>query len=438
MKLVLRNATVVDTIGKELKPNSTVVIRGNRIEDIAWSASIDDPDSKVIDCEGKYLLPGLMDMHVHLHYGHHTGPSQENPTPNFLPKNEEAGLISRLHSFLYCGVTSIYDAGNVAEQIFSLRDAERSERMVSPRIFCAGSIVTCPGGHGSQLSTHIASLPMDETKLADHLAKNPDIVKVTYDEHNWGIRPLIPILSIETLRGIVDYCHSKKFRVTAHVSNELRAREAVSCGVDALAHPVIQSPVTSEFVWLLSVKKIPVVSTLAIGERYSRLADHPEYLDQTLYKDCMEESERLELKTEESNKQKANRWATWMKTMTPVAQDNLRRLVEAGAVVATGTDLSFGPDYHRELELLQDGGVAPMDIIVAATQGSAAFLGKEKEMGAIRIGYLGDLLLVEEDPTKDIRNLQKISVVIKDGRVVDRSKLSLPVNGAQILQGVGA
>ena len=79
-----------------------------------------------------------------------------------------------------------------------------------------------------------------------------------------------------------------------------------------------------------------------------------------------------------------------------------------------------------------------MDIIVAATQGSATFLGKEKEMGAIRIGYLGDLLLVEEDPTKDIRNLQKISVVIKDGRVVDRSKLSLPVNGAQILQGVGA
>ncbi|MDG6996060.1 MAG: amidohydrolase family protein, partial [Nitrososphaerota archaeon] len=354
MSLVLSNATVIDTISKKLLPNSTVVVQGSTIVDVFHAKSKSLPaDSNVIDCAEKYLVPGLMDMHIHLHGRHHTGPTQEKPVPTFFTRSEDSGLVSRLHSFLYCGITSVYDAGNFADAIFKLRDQERSGQITSPRIFCAGSIVTCLGGHGSGLSTDISSLPLDNKKLEDHLSKSPDIVKVTYDEHNWGIRPLIPILDMETLRKIVDYCHSKKFRVTSHISNETRAREAIACGVDTLAHPVIQSPITDEFVWLLSEKRIPVVSTLAIGERYSRLADNPEYLDQKLYADCMDEEERNELKNVESTKQKSNRWAMWMKTMTPVAQENLKRLVEGGAVVATGTDLSFGPDFHRELELLQ-------------------------------------------------------------------------------------
>jgi imidazolonepropionase-like amidohydrolase len=427
MRLVLGNVNLIDTVNKEVKSKVNVVISENKIESVSQTRQ-KYSDAKEIDCEGKYLLPGLMDMHVHLHYGHHTGPSQENPTPKLIPEYDERGLVSRLHSFLYCGITSIYDAGNVAEHIFRLREGERNGKITSPRIFCAGSIVTCPGGHGSQLSVHVASLPADEPKIASHLDKNPDVVKITYDEHNWGIRPLIPILPKATLRRIVEFCHSRKFRVTVHTSNELRAREAVSCGVDALAHPVIQSPVTEEFTWLLSQKGIPVVSTLAIGERYSRLADHPEYLDQPLYRDCMEEEERNELKKEESKKQQGNRWATWMKIMTPVAQQNLKQLASAGGIVATGTDLSFGPDYHRELELLQDGGISPMEVVVAATRNASMFLAKERELGSVEPGKLADLLVVDGDPTKDVRNLQKISHIVKNGVVIDRTKLDLPVN----------
>ncbi|MDG6921691.1 MAG: amidohydrolase family protein [Nitrososphaerota archaeon] len=429
MSLVLTNATVVDTISRKLSPNLSVVVEGNRIVDVSQGRPKSLPsDSDVIDCGRKFLLPGLMDMHIHLHGRYHAGPTQEKPVPTFFSKSEDSELVSRLHSFLYCGVTTVYDAGNFAETIFKLREQERSGKITSPRIFCAGSIVTSPGGHGSGLSTDISSLPLDNKKLDDHLSKSPDIVKVTYDEHNWGIRPLIPILDMETLRKIVDYCHSKMFRVTSHVSNETRAREAIACGVDALAHPVIQSPITEEFVWLLSEKRIPVVSTLAIGERYSRLADNPEYLDQKLYADCMDEEERTELKTVESTKQKSNRWAMWMKTMTPVAQENLKRLMEGGAVVAAGTDLSFGPDFHRELELLQAGGISPMDVIVAATINAAKFLWKERDLGSIEAGKLAGMVLVDEDPSRDVNNLKKISAVVKDGKLIDRSKLDLPVN----------
>ena len=133
---------------------------------------------------------------------------------------------------------------------------------------------------------------------------------------------------------------------------------------------------------MMRVKHVPTISTLTIGEGYSRLADHPEFLDQPLYRDTLEAEERQRLKTEESAKQKENRWAAWMKVMTPVAQDNMKRLNDVGKdIVAAGTDQSSGPALQRELELLVGGGISPADAIVIATRNAARALGKLDELG---------------------------------------------------------
>ena len=95
--------------------------------------------------------------------------------------------------------------------------------------------------------------------------------------------------------------------------------------------------------------------------------------------------------------------------------------------MVTGTDGTCGPDYMRELELLQEAGISPWDIIDAGTRNAAIFLGRE-ELGSVKKGGFADLVVVEEDPTTDIKNLKKISLVIKDGQVVDRKGLDLPVN----------
>lgn len=385
----------------------------------------------VVDCGGRYAVPGLMDMHIHLRASGVIGPTKETPVPGHLTDAGTAGseLVSRLHSFLYCGVTSIYDAGNDASVIMGLRRSERSGDIVAPRIFCTGSLLTCPGGHGSEggMARQISRLPGDEPVLREFLQSGPDIVKITYDEHNWGVRPLIPILSRKTLRQIIRFCHSRKRRVTVHVSNELRAREAVEAGADSLAHPVIQSPVTDEFVWLLAAKRIPVVTTLAIGERYPRLAAHPEFLDEELYQACLGEDERRELQTAESARQRQNPWAAWMKVMTPIAQENVRRLVAAGGTAVTGTDLSLGPDYHRELALLQEAGIGPWDILRCATHNAATFLGREADLGGSLLpGRMADILILESDPAADIRNLSSIWRVYKGGDLVDRAGLALP------------
>ncbi|MHB8568448.1 MAG: amidohydrolase family protein [Nitrososphaerales archaeon] len=431
MTIALTNATLVDPLRKTLQQDVTVLIEGYKIVKVTHDSSEIPREAETIDCNEKFLLPGLMDMHVHLTEGKQSGDFLKKPQADLVPTLEtERKLISRLHSYFYCGVTSVFDAGNIAPKLYFLRGAEREGRIVSPRIFCAGWFVTCPGGHGSPLATEISSVSEVAPRLKSHLEGKPDLVKITYEERNWSMNPLIPILEKETLKQIIDFCHSNGFRVTVHTSNEFRSREAIECNADTLAHTVIQSPITQEFADLLEAKKVPVVTTIDIGASYPRLAEHPEYLDGPFYEECLDKDEREYLRRVESPKQSKSRHAAWMKVMTPVLQDNIRRIQENDGIVVTGTDGTCGPDYMHELELLQEAGVSDWGIIIAGTRNGSIFLGKEDLLGSIEPGRLADMILVDEDPTKDIRNLKKISMVMKDGNLIDRQKLDLPVNRA--------
>ena len=419
---VIRNVTLIDGTGAAPVSGATVVLQGTRIARVTTESVTTPAGARVIDGTGKFLIPGLMDAHVHLRGSRGGRASAQAMTPE-----EERAGTRVLHSYLYAGVTTIYDAGNRSEFIFGLRGKERQGEIVSPRIFASGGTVASPNGHGGPYT--VEAWPQDRAQLDAHIKTGPDIVKIGQDEHGWGTRPLINQLPEDLLEKIIRYYHSKGIRTTIHVSNERNAIEAIYAGIDTLAHPVIQAPISDQYVAMMKVKRIPTVSTLTIGENYSRLAEHPEFLDQPLYRDTLPADEIQRLKTEESAKQRDNPWATWMKVMTPIAQDNMRRLHEVGAdIVVCGTDQSSGAAVHRELELLVGGGISPADAITIATRNAARFLGRLNDLGTIEAGKLADLVLLRADPTSDINNAKQIDLVIKDGAVVDRSKLDLPVN----------
>ncbi|MFB3113201.1 MAG: amidohydrolase family protein [Gemmatimonadales bacterium] len=114
--------------------------------------------------------------------------------------------------------------------------------------------------------------------------------------------------------------------------------------------------------------------------------------------------------------------------MTPVAQENLRQINEAGGIIVLGSDQSSGPASHRELELMVAGGISELEAIRIGTLNAAIFLGKERDMGSIDEGKLADMVLLQDNPLDDISNAQKIELVIKAGRIVDRRALDLPAN----------
>ncbi len=422
--LLIENVTLIDGTGRPPVAAASVLIESDRIS-LVSRQPIDPPaQARRIDGTGKYLIPGLMDMHIHLQGG-----AEVTPEGLLATSNDKAKGIRALHSYLYAGVTSVYDAGNVPDYILGLRDEERSGKLLSPHIFATGGIVTFPGSHGSSdFSTLVDSWPEAIPALDAHIARAPDILKLTFEERGWGSRPMIPILPVGLMQHIIQYYNDRGIRTTVHTSSEYRARQAIYAGIDSLAHPVIQGPITDSFAKLMGAKKIPMVTTLTIGENYSRLAEHPEYLDGPLYQATLTADEIADLKTEKRQEYQERKWTWWMKIMTTIAQENVRKIHDAGGILVAGTDQTTGPALHRELELLADAGISPADIIRIATLNGAIFLGKEKDLGSIEEGKIADLVLLAADPTTDIKNAEQIVQVIKAGQLIDRSKLNLPVN----------
>lgn len=425
--LLIEDVVLIDGTGRQPVSHVSILVRDDSIAEIK-KGNFDQSVRKtaqVINGAQKYLIPGLMDVHVHL-AGSMTVTEQGLRE---IEIDRQKG-IRALHGYLYGGVTTIYDCGNLPDYIFALRDEERSGAITSPRIFAAGGIVTYPGSHGSGPgATTVDDWPEAIPVLDEHIKRRPDILKLTLEERGWGMRPMISKLPLPLMEKIIEYYNDHGIRTTAHTAGELRARQAIFAGIDTLAHPVIVGPVSDSFAKLMGAKKVPMATTLTIGENYSRLVEHPEYLDQPMYQAIFSEAEIRELKEKTRQQYQERQWTWWMKLMTPVAQENLRKIHEAGGVLALGTDQTNGAAVHREMELLVAAGIAPSDVIRIATFNAARFLGKEDQLGTIEEGKLADMVLLNTDPSEDINNAKDIHMVIKNGSVVDRDKLQLPVNG---------
>ena len=419
----IEHVTLIDGTGRAAQKDMTITVEGDRISAVTPSALARNPAGKKIDGKGKFLIPGLMDVHIHLRGGFNVAGKVDAAQ---APVNREEG-VQALASFLYSGVTTVFDAGNRAEHILPLRADERAGKILSPRIFATGNLITYPGSHGDRMAVRVSDFEKDKALLDRHIAEQqPDIVKLTLEEEGWGTRPMITLMPTNLMEQIIRYYNQHGIRTTIHVSSELRSLEAIYAGSDTLAHPVIQGPVSDSFVKLMGAKKTPFASTLTIGENYSRLAEHPEYLDQPLYVASFTATERERLKTQQRAEWQKASWTWWMKLMTPIAQENVRKIDAAGGTVACGTDQTTGASTQRELELLAAAGIAPLEVIKIATHNSAVFLGKADQMGSVEGGKLADLVLLNADPTADINNTKNIAFVMKGGEIIDEGKLPLP------------
>lgn len=426
--VIIDHVTVIDGKGRPPKSDYAVVIEGEKFKQVGPSVLARSMTGRRIDGRGRYLIPGLFDIHAHVE--------------GFTRANDGKVAIDRrvgeeaLASYLYSGVTSILDVGNIPENILPLRADERAGKIFSPHIFATGNAVAAPGGHGASISVAVSSWPAAESILqAQFDSQHPDVIKIMYDEEGWGARPLIPILSPDLLQHIIKFYNERGVRTTLHASNESRALEAIYSGVDSLAHTPLQGPVTEGFVKMAAAKQIPLATTVVVGDNYARLHDNPKYLDEPLYVATVRAEERTRLKKiiadgretalagSKPLYQKA--WRLWMTTQVPILEDNLRRIVGAGGVIATGTDGCCGAGLQRELELLVHAGIQPLQVIKAATYNGARLIGKQETMGSIEEGKIADAVLLSADPTQDINNCKAIVLVVKAGQMVDESKLSL-------------
>ena len=421
--LAIRNVTLIDGTGAAPLANATVLVEDGRFS-VVGPSSVSIPDgTKTVDGSGKYLIPGLMDIHIHL-----PGRAARNQAGEIVrPENRGLG-ISTLHSFLYSRITTVYDASNNADYIFSMRADEQSGDILSPRIFAAGSAVTFPGSWGAGAdSTLIDSWPEGKAGLDLNFARDPDIQKITYENFGTGSNAWVPSFPDDIVAKIIRYAKEKGVRTTIHISDEAHARIALAAGVDTFAHPVTVGRISNDFIPLMVESGVVVASTLGVFENIVNIAEAPEFLDSPLFQ-AVYTAEQIEELKNSAPRYTSLGWSSWFKTTLKYSMENVKRLHDAGVTIALGTDRTIGPLTQRELQLYVEAGISPLEAITMGTLNAAKYLDREDDLGTIEPGKLADMVLLEADPLQDIRNTKHIVSVFKGGVEIDRDELQLPRN----------
>ena len=392
--IVLWNARLVD--GRD---RASLVVADGRIVEVGIAAG--DPPAGAIGLAGRTVLPGLIDAHTHVSSSVSRSPGFGPPAPleGEEPRPRELGwfvLANSARAFLEGGITTVRDVGSYDDEAIVLRHAVELGLVDGPRILSCGRIIsaTAPGGALFGSMYREADGPDDLRKaVREQIRRGADFVKVMTTGARSVVRedPEPAQMTHEEIRAVVDEAHRMGLRVAAHAEGLGGARLAVEEGVDTIEHGLSlhRAP---ELLAAMAERGIVLVPTL------STFHDLAERFTEDFAPALVEQAKR---QLEEAY-------------LTLVAAR------AAGVTLAMGFD--SGPPGANGLELVRmvEGGLTPLEGLVAATQGSAQALGIE-DVGALEPQHVADLLIVSGDPLADIRVLtqpEQIWLVLKDGRPV--------------------
>jgi imidazolonepropionase-like amidohydrolase len=414
---VFRGFTLIDGNGGAPLADAALVLQDGRI---TWVGPVADlkapPGAAVQDLAGKYVMPGIIDLHTHI--AESDGITQD-PKTLFT----RARVESNLRLYAQYGVTTVASLGTDQPLVYVIRDEQRRGRPRMARIFTAGRGFTTQGGYPTQPGgipgvPYEVSTAADAAAAVDELAAhNPDFVKIWVDDH-FGELPKIPLVAS---RGIIESSHRHKLRAVAHVFYRKDATELVDAGIDAFAHSVRDQLVDDAFAQKMKAKGTWLMSaTLAREASMFSYAEPGPFLGDTFFTKALPPGiERLMGSADFLTRMKGDPHFREYPTYLKNAQRNLKRLVDAGVRFGFGTDTGTpsrfsGYGDHWEMQLMVEAGLTPMQVLTAATRSSAEFL-NATDLGTIEKGKWADLLVLGADPLADIRNTRHIDAVYVAG-----------------------
>lgn len=431
--ILIRNGQIIDGTGRAPLPNGFVLIQNGRIREIKGGNIRVPPGARVIDATGKTVLPGLFDMHAHLASGGFDTVTEEYLTFH-LPDQQKA-----LRQMLYWGVTAVCDP--VQPLDFGLRLRAQVARNVfpSPRLFISGPGFTAPGGWAGTLnpSARIELKNSREVKrqVARLAAARVDFLKLFYDDMSSSFVTPLPKLEKSVMEAVIAEAHARKLKVMVHAYRSEDHKVVMRAGADIMAHSAITVPVDDEYLRLAGKSKTLYLATLSVyhdvfNEDVVRNLSDQDFVRRTVPKktlDTLKAKEPLD-SFEKTIKQ------DYVKRQLPTIDANLRKVSENGIPIGVGPDTGVmgafpGIAVHREMELMVEAGVSPERVLVAATKTGAEYLGQPL-LGTIEKGKIADLVIVEGDPLKSIKNTRNIEVVIKEGGIVNRERLLEEIMGS--------
>ncbi len=389
----VRDVRVFD--GQRMIDRTNVIVRDGLVADLGPDIPIDG-NLTIIDGAGRTLMPGLIDAHAHS-----WGDAQRDA--------------------LRFGVTTEIDMhGDTARLASVKRQRESLTRIDQADLWAAGAAVTVAGGHGTQygLSFPVLDAQTDiDAFVKSKIDQGSDFIKIIVEDLSaYSSAQHLPTLSAGQVSDVIAATHRQRRPAVAHVSRQSTATEAVEADVDGLAHVFADEPVSDAFVALAQKHGVFVIPTLSVVSRASAPGDATSLLADSRISSNLSGGQRASLKAKFSSLDGAA-------SNSGMAIDNVRRLRADGIPVLAGTDAgnpgtAHGASLHGELELLVQSGLSPEQALRAATSLPARIFGMS-DRGRIEPGMRADLVLVDGDPSQDIRVSRAIEMIWKNGFVVD-------------------
>jgi imidazolonepropionase-like amidohydrolase len=412
--VLLRDVRLIDGTGAAPREHVSLLLQNGRIEKIGEMMIVPKGVS-VRELSGKTVMPGLISAHSHLGL---IVDDAESSAAGYTLEN----VTAQLTQFERYGVTTIMSLGVNRDLVYELREEQRKGRLGGATIFTAGRGIGVPGGApglpaaADQIyrPAKVDEARKDVDELASHHA---DIVKIWVDKAE-------PKMTPEIYQAVIDEAHEKHLRAAAHEYAVGGAKQLVADGVDVLAHSVRDQVVDDGFIQAMKEHKVWYVPTLTVDESFFVYAGQPEFMNSTFFQQAA--GPKLQARLDApgyADKINQDAQTAQHRKDFEIGQQNLKKLFDAGVNVGFGTDSGALPGRipgfaeHRELELMVEAGLTPMQAIMAATGENAKLL-HLSDRGTIAVGKRADLVVLDENPLLDIRNTRRISAVYHEGRSI--------------------
>ena len=406
---VLKGARVIDGTGAAPRDNASIIIRNGAIETIQNAQGALPDDAQILDVTGKTIIPALIATHSHL--------GLTNGAEAGAKEITETNVTRQLRKFARYGIGTVASLGTDHDFIYAMRERRRKTANQTPYLLTAGR------GFGVFEGAPPISMGMDQVyrplkveqvdaDMKELAAKKPDLVKVWVDDFNHSLKTK---MNPTIYRRVIQDAHANGLKVVAHVYYLDDAKKLAADGVNFFGHSVRDRKIDKKLVELMKEKNIAYIPTLQLDDAAFVYAEKPSWMKDEFFKKALDPGVEKWLASSAYKPKEINR------KNLKIAQSNVVELYRAGVRVGLGTDSGAtinriqGFAEHRELELLVQAGLTPMETLHIATGQSASILGVENTRGVLAAGKVADLIVLNADPLNDIRNTRNIHAVWLEG-----------------------
>ena len=436
---LIRGARIVVGDGKVIE-NGSVLVRGGKIAEV-YAGEGPDPKTlkaETVEAAGKTILPGLIDVHVHL-----GGPG--GVYPDMTKYDAEKSMQHALAAYLYSGVTTVRSVGDVLDSVLKLRSTVSSGEILGSDLQTCGPLFTAAGGHGTEYFKNLpagarASLEKQFTRIptssdearqqVDELKKQGvDCIKAIL-EAGAGSR-VYNRLDTGLFDAVAQQAHADSLPLAVHTGDARDVADAVQAQANSIEHGSFRERIPDALFEQMAKQGTFYDPTLSVGEAFKDFAAGKTDL---LKRSLVQQVGPPELLrgTEEAlgsaDTEPMRRALAQYPIDMAIAIDNLKRAYEHGVLLVTGSDAGnflviHGPTVQHELQLWVQAGIPPAMALQAATFNGARLLRADNRIGSIRSGNDADLLVVDGNPLDDIGATERISLVVFKGERIERTEL---------------